>query len=156
MENSDFVLSFGAGLIEGWGSPVSNFKANSSRKERGATLVQVEPRLSNTAANADLWIPAKPNTEADLALGMASVIISENLYDAAKVTGTGKGFDELAEMLKEKYSPETVARTTGIKASRIIEIAGKFARAKAPLAIAGKGRGDDGGKRKGVCSGFTS
>ena len=65
LDNSDFILSFGAGVIEGWGSPVACFKANASRKERGAKLYQIEPRLSNTAANADRWIPVKPGTEAD-------------------------------------------------------------------------------------------
>jgi len=141
LENSDFVLSFGAGLIEGWGSPVNNFKANSSRKGREATLVQVEPRLSNTAANADAWIAAKPNTEADLALGIAGVMISENIYNASYVSQFAKGFPELAAMLKENYSPEAVAVTTGIKADKIVDIARRFAKAKAPIAIAGKGRG---------------
>ncbi len=142
LENSDFVLSFGTGLIEGWGSPVSNFKANSSRKERGATLVQVEPRLSNTAANADTWIAAKPNTEADLALGMANVIISNNLYNTGYyVSGFGPGFDELTAMLQENYSPEAVAQTTGIEAAVIVDLAKRFVKAGAPVAIAGKGKG---------------
>ncbi len=145
LENSDFVLSFGAGLIEGWGSPVKNFKINSSRKERGATLVQVEPRLSNTAANADVWIAAKPGTEADLALGIAGVILRESLFNSAFVKASGKGFQQLAAVLAKDYAPEAVAQTTGVKADRIIEIARDFARSTAPIAIAGRGRGTSAG-----------
>ncbi len=141
LENSDFVLSFGAGILEGWGSPVKNFRINSSRKERGATLVQVEPRLSNTAANADVWIAAKPGTEADLAFGMAAVIIKENLFNTAFVTPAGTGLQELAAVLAKEYGPEAVEQTTGIKAAKIIEIARDFARSSAPIAIAGRGRG---------------
>lgn len=141
LENSDYVLSFGTGLLEGWGSPVNNFKANSTRKDRGATLVQVEPRLSNTAANANVWIAAKPGTEADLALGIAGVIIKESLFDSSFVSSTGVGFQELAAVLGQNYSPEAVSSTTGIAAAKIVEIAQNFARSKAPIAIAGRGRG---------------
>jgi len=43
---------------------------NAQRKSSGAKLIQVEARLSNTAAGADTWVPAKPGTEADLALAI--------------------------------------------------------------------------------------
>ena len=33
IENADYILSFGSGLIEGWGSPVRMFRANSAWKE---------------------------------------------------------------------------------------------------------------------------
>ncbi|MCD6184803.1 MAG: molybdopterin-dependent oxidoreductase, partial [Deltaproteobacteria bacterium] len=64
LENSDFILSLGSGLLDGWGSPVRMFKANSTWKENKVMVVQVEPRLSNTAAKADKWLPIKPGTEA--------------------------------------------------------------------------------------------
>ncbi|RLC12217.1 MAG: molybdopterin oxidoreductase, partial [Deltaproteobacteria bacterium] len=70
LENADFILSFGSGLIEGWGSPVRMFKANSGWKESGIETVQIEPRLSNTAAKSDQWIAIKPGTEAALAMGI--------------------------------------------------------------------------------------
>ena len=144
LANADFILSFGCGLIEGWGSPVNNFKINASRKDRSASLVQVEPRLSNTAAAADTWLPAKPGTEGDLALGVASVIISEKLFNSVAVVGS-KDFKAFAAMVQEKYSPEAVAETTGIPASKIKTLAKKFAGAKASIAIAGRGRGTSAG-----------
>ncbi|MBF0468195.1 MAG: molybdopterin-dependent oxidoreductase [Desulfamplus sp.] len=145
LANADYLLSFGAGFIEGWGSPVNNFLANSSRKERQAKLVQVEYRLSNTAANADMWVPAKPGTEADLALGICSAMISEKLHDADFVQKSGKAFDNFAKFVSEKYAPESVSRTTGIDVSTIKDIAVQFAKAKTPVAIAGRGRGDSAG-----------
>jgi len=53
LDHSDFILSFGAAIIEGWGSPVACIQANASRRERKAKLVQVDYRLSNTANAAD-------------------------------------------------------------------------------------------------------
>ena len=41
IENTDFLLSFGAGVLEGWNSPVRMFKANSMRRKKGGKMVQV-------------------------------------------------------------------------------------------------------------------
>ncbi|MCG8568427.1 MAG: molybdopterin-dependent oxidoreductase [Desulfobacterales bacterium] len=141
LENSDFVLSFGTGFIEGWGSPVACFKANATRKERHAKLYQVEPRLSNTAAAADKWIPAKPGTEADLALSMCAVILEQKLFDAEFVATFKGGFNKFHATIAKEYAPAKVAAVTGIAAGEIKKMAVAFAKAKAPVAIMGKGRG---------------
>ncbi len=148
LKNSDFILSFGCGFIEGWGSPVHNFKINSARKEKKAKFVQIEPRLSHTAAKADMWIPVKPGTDADLALGMCCEIISKNLYDISYLSSFTKGFNDFSNMVKKNYTPEKVSKTTGVSAAKIKELALKFAKAKTPVAIAGKGRGYKAGNMK--------
>ncbi|MGD9371468.1 MAG: molybdopterin-dependent oxidoreductase, partial [Desulfobacterales bacterium] len=68
--HSDFILSFGSGLIEGWESPVYMFKAKSALRDNGGRMDQIEPRLSKTAAKSDKWIAIKPGTEGALALGI--------------------------------------------------------------------------------------
>jgi len=145
LANADYILSFGAGFIEGWGSPVNNFLVNSSRKERQAKLVQVEYRLSNTAASADVWIPAKPGTDAALALGICSAMVTANIYNHEFATRAGKEFDAFAKLVIEQYAPESVSHTTGVDAATIKSIAAEFAKAKAPLAIAGRGKGESAG-----------
>ena len=142
LENSNFVLSFGAGIIEGWGSPIACFKANASRKARHAKLYQIEPRLSNTAANADKWIPVNPGTEADLALGMCAVILKKNLFDSSATIDFKGGFNKFAAMLNREYSVSKTAKITGVKASDIEKTAILFAKAKKPIAVFGRGRGD--------------
>ena len=152
LENADFILSFGCGLLDGWGSPVRMFKANSGWKKANARVIQIEPRLSRTAAKADRWITIIPGTEAALALGVAHVLIKEMLYNKDFVDNYAYGFESFVtdkgEMKKgfkqtvlEDYSPETVARITGIDPSAIILLAREFAKAKAPLALCGKGQG---------------
>jgi len=156
LENSDFILSFGSGLLEGWGSPGRVINAwglwrSGDLKDR-VKVVQVEPMASNTASRADKWVPVKPGTEAALALGMAHVIIKENLhnhdfvekysfgfYDFKSTDGVDhKGFKTLA---LENYTPETVAQITGLDAGEITLLARDFANASAPLAICGRGKG---------------
>ncbi|WP_054698837.1 molybdopterin-dependent oxidoreductase [Desulfosarcina cetonica] len=72
LENADYILSFGSGLADGWRSPVRMIKACSTWREKRVPVVQVEPRLSNSAAKANRWVPITPGTEADLALGIAA------------------------------------------------------------------------------------
>jgi anaerobic selenocysteine-containing dehydrogenase len=157
LEEADFVISFGSGIIEGWGSPVASMRAfekwrESSGANHKATLVQVEPNLSITASKADVWLPVNPGTEGALALGLAHLIIQEGLYQKAlleEVFGFDDGTDPSGEtflgfknfVLKE-YPPERVAQITGIPKADIVSLARAFAGAKRPLAVAGKGKGD--------------
>lgn len=150
VENADFILSFGSGVIEGWGSPVRMFRANSLLQEGNGKLVQIEARLSNTAAKSDEWITINPGTEAALALGLAHVIIQESQHsDFADYysfgfnnwndnKGSHKGFKEL---VIDEYSPDKVAGITGVGKSTIIDLARSFVRASKPLAICGRGQG---------------
>ena len=59
-------------------------------KRDGGKLVVVDPRFSNTAAKADVWVPIKPGTDAALALGMIRWIIDNNAYDANFLRNTTK------------------------------------------------------------------
>jgi anaerobic selenocysteine-containing dehydrogenase len=154
LENADFVLSFGSGLIEGWGAPVRTIRASSGWEQAGARVVQVESRLSNTAAKAARshdWVPARPGTESALALGMAHVIIKEKL-SSEFVDQAAAGLESLVDedgrehigfkqLVLESYSPETVSGITGIDAGRIATLAREFAAARRPVALAGRGMG---------------
>jgi molybdopterin-containing oxidoreductase family iron-sulfur binding subunit len=78
-----YLLSFGADFLETWLSPVA-YSADFARMHaffqgRSGTFVQVEPRLSLTAANADEWVRNAPGTEGQLALAVLRVIVDEGL-----------------------------------------------------------------------------
>ncbi len=140
LEEADFVLSFGCGLLDGWGSPVRVFKANSSWKDGHTTVVQVEPRLSNTAAKADHWLAVKPGSEAELALAMANVIIGRNLYDSEFISNYCDNFEGLKRLVA-LHTPETAAAATGLGPETIVKWAVEFARASRPVALYGRGQG---------------
>ncbi|MDY6822738.1 MAG: menaquinone reductase molybdopterin-binding-like subunit QrcB [Thermodesulfobacteriota bacterium] len=139
-ENSSFVLSLSSGLLDGWGSPVRMIAAHSQWRNTGARLVQVEPRLSNTAAKADQWIAINPGTEATLALGLAHIIVRDGLYDRA-VAQNSASFEDMQALLKSDYTPAKVAKATGIGEPAIEELAKNFAMAANPVAVCGRGSG---------------
>ncbi len=156
LESANFILSFGSGLIEGWGSPVRVIQAHSiwrsgNYNER-ATVVQIEPRLSNTAAKADNWYPVKPGTEGALALGLAHVIVRESRYDSNFIENHAFGFEDWSDfsgktymgfkrLVLTEYGPEAVSEVTGLPANKIVALARAFAKAKRPLAVWGRGKG---------------
>ncbi len=145
LENADFVISFGSGIIDGWASPVRGIRSKSLWKDRKAPLIQIEPRLSNTAAKADRWLPIKPGTEAALALGLAHVILSEGLYDRSFVESFTNGFEPWRQTVLDGFAPDKVAEITGVNRDLIVALARDFAKARAGVALCGRGRGTTAG-----------
>jgi anaerobic selenocysteine-containing dehydrogenase len=141
IQDADFILSFGSGLIEGWESPVYMFRAKSALKEKGGRMDQIEPRLSKTAAKSDKWIVVNPGTEGPLALGMANVIIDEGLFNRDFVDNYSAGFAEYKKLVIDGFSPSIVSKMTGLDVAVIAALARDFAGSRKPLAICGRGAG---------------
>jgi anaerobic selenocysteine-containing dehydrogenase len=116
------------------------FRAHSQWKEKKVPVVQIEPRLSNTAAKADQWVPLKPGTEGALALGVAHVIIQESLIDKDFVSAAA-GFDEWKALVLKDFGPDNVATITGIDKEAIIDLGRRFGKASHPIALCGRGEG---------------
>lgn len=49
--------------------------------QRGAKVVVLDPRLSETAAKADEWVRIRPGTDLDFAMAMMNEIMSKDYYD---------------------------------------------------------------------------
>ncbi|MBE9503734.1 MAG: molybdopterin-dependent oxidoreductase [Proteobacteria bacterium] len=132
--NTKYLLSFGADFASTWLSPVNYSSAYGQMRQgedgiRGR-LIQVEPRLSLTGANADEWVPAKPGTESILALAIAHLIVKEGHY---------KGADGAAwKALLSEYSPKRAASITDIAEERIHHLAKDFVKTRPSLAIGGE------------------
>jgi len=157
LENADFILSFGCGLIEGWGAPGRMLNLwglwHSPPLKGKVKIVQIESRASKTASKADRWLAPRPGTEAALALGIAHVMVKEGLYDKAFVEKHTFGFNDWKDsdgkshvgfrrVLEQKYAPGLVAEITGLRARDIVSLAKDFARSRRAIALGGKGKGD--------------
>jgi anaerobic selenocysteine-containing dehydrogenase len=87
------VLSLGAPLLDGWGTPGNVHAARANFR-----LVQAEPWESRTAALADEWLPIRPGSEAALALALTD---PKTAASAAQATGlTEKQIAGLANELR--------------------------------------------------------
>ncbi len=86
IEHADLIFSFGANFLETWLSPVAYTSAygwmRQGRSEERGYLVHFEARMSQTAANADEWIPINPGTEALVALALGRLVAEAKLGSA--------------------------------------------------------------------------
>jgi anaerobic selenocysteine-containing dehydrogenase len=102
-------------------------------KKRGAKLIVIDPRRTETAKKANIHAQIRPDTDCALALGILNVIIAEQLYDKDFVDKWTVGFERLVDHIKE-YTPEKVAEITWVPSDTIREIARTYATTK-PAAI---------------------
>jgi anaerobic selenocysteine-containing dehydrogenase len=99
-------------------------------RERGASIIAIDPIRTRTAAQCDEWIGIRPGTDAALALGMMHVLFGLGLEDVAYIDAHTLGIDGLRERVKE-YPPERVSAITGVPVETIIALGERYARAKA-------------------------
>ncbi|GAG34131.1 unnamed protein product, partial [marine sediment metagenome] len=94
--------------------------------KNGAKLIVIDPRRTEVAARADLWLQVKPDTDTALLMSMINVIVNEELYDRRFVEERCFGFDQLARRAQD-YPPEKAAEITWVPAEKIREAARMYA-----------------------------
>ena len=143
---SDLVVSFGAGLAEAWWAFPQAARARDAERGRGPRWVQVDVRLSRTAAGADQWIPVRPGSYGTLALGLAYLIAKEGLYDADAVSSRVSGWEDWTDDTGTRHvgyrtlvlrhgRPDDVSARTGVPVARLVELAKAFGTARSPVAV---------------------
>ena len=99
-------------------------------KRRGAPIIAIDPLRTRTAQQCDEWMAIRPGTDAALALGIMHVLFAEDLVDRDYIERYTLGEAELRARAAE-YAPERVAGITGIAASRVVDLAQRYGRARA-------------------------
>jgi menaquinone reductase, molybdopterin-binding-like subunit len=140
LANTRYVINFGSDLLGTWNSPVAHARAYGDMRQgrRGIRgwFTQVESRMSQTGANADEWVPITPAAEGALALGLAQVILANQLRPADRAGRAGALIEGWSGGLAD-YTPEAVQKTTGVDARRIERIARELAETTPAVAIIG-------------------
>ncbi len=115
-------------------------------QSKGAKLIVIDPRLSNTSAKADLWLPANPGTEAALILAIARRLLETGKYNRTfvkrwvnweeyleasrpELPRTFEGFEQALKDEYAQFTPEFAETETGVSAAKIIEAADAVAAA---------------------------
>jgi predicted molibdopterin-dependent oxidoreductase YjgC len=96
--------------------------------ENGARLIVVDPRRTESAAFADLWLGINVGADVALSNAIAREIIAADLQDHAFVAGATEGFESYAESVAD-WTPERGEAVTGIPAEVIREVAHAYATA---------------------------
>lgn len=139
LENAKYVIMAGANRAEAILTPdtMDLFKRT---RGRGARLIAVDPRYTNTAMHADTYVPIKPGTDLAFVLALTYVTIRGELYHKTYVENNFHDFEKYKQhILDNNYTPEWAEKITGIPAETICKIAHDFMTA-APQAIYYQGR----------------
>lgn len=117
LENTQYLLSFGADFLESHLSPVHYGHAFGRMRQTRPTVrgrfSYIGPRLSMTAASADRWLPTRPGTEWALAFGIARRLLQSRRYDPDAVKAAGLSPDAVASLVSDFDEPR-VAELTGV------------------------------------------
>lgn len=123
--NTNCIVLFGHNPKQHSWTPVYN-AIRRAQDERGARLIVLDPRRSESAERADIWLPLKPGTDAAMCMGWLNVILSEGLYDEAFVRDWTHGFDEFRERVGA-FPVSRVAAITGVDPDLITRAARMYA-----------------------------
>lgn len=110
-------------------------------RRRGAHVVLIDTWRQPTAAFADEVVLVRPGFDGALALGMLSVLASEGLVDRAFVAAhvDVEGFAALERTTLAEHDPVRAAERCGVAAATIVDLARRYARARAPFIRVGGG-----------------
>ena len=130
-ENTECVVLFGHNPHnQSW---VMEYIRLRLAEQRGAKLIVLDPRRSQSADRADIYLPLKPGTDAAMCLGWLNVIIGEELYDKAFVEEWTTGFEQLKQRVLNEYPLAKVASITGVDEALIRKAARTYAGAKGAI-----------------------
>ena len=96
---------------------------------RGCKLIMMEPGKNRYCEKAHHWLRLKPGSDGSLAMGMAKVIIEEELYDKDYVAKHTVGIEELKKEIAT-FTLEDVKAETWIEPEVVREVARVYATAK--------------------------
>ena len=97
-------------------------------------IIFCDPRRTDTAEIADLYLPIQPGTDVSLFNGMLHIMLWEGWVDTAYIAAHTTGFDALKATVRD-YTPDLVSETCGIKKDDLFMAAKLFATSRATLSL---------------------
>ena len=126
---------FITGSNAAWAHPILFRRIEDAKKNRpDMKIVVVDPRRTDTASTADLFVQIQPGTDVALYHGMLHLMLWEGWTDASYIAAHTRGFDELKALVRD-YTPDMVTQTCGISKDTLYEAARLFATSKATLSL---------------------
>lgn len=135
IENANLLLVFG---YNGADSHPIVARRIVRAKEKGAKIITVDPRVTETARISDMHLALKGGTNMILVNAFGNVLINENLYDKDFVANHTDNFEEYKKIV-EPYTPEYAQKYTNIPADAIRQAMREYAKAKDSMILYGMG-----------------
>lgn len=125
---AEYVLVIGANPLQSHGLPKARPTINELARDKNRTLVVVDPRETETAKKADIFLQVKPGKDAYLMSALLAVIFQEDLEDKDFIAERTVGFEEVKPHFMN-ISVEEYAKEAGVTVDLIQEVARGMAKA---------------------------
>lgn len=148
---SDRATLLDARLILLWGNnPAETHMAPNTAhfiagaRDRGARVILIDPRYTDSAILADEWVPIRPGTDAALVAAMAYVMETEGLVDRAFLETHTLGYGPYREYLLgvrdgQPKAPQWAEAISGVPAETIVRLGREYATVKPACLLPGWG-----------------
>jgi assimilatory nitrate reductase catalytic subunit len=113
LDEADLLVFVGSNAA--WCHPVLFQRMLANKQKRGARMVVIDPRRTDTSGDADLFLGLKPGTDSALFAGLLAHLAEQGLLDHAFIAERTSGFDEtLARARSMAGSVAATALATGL------------------------------------------
>ena len=130
---ADLIFIVGSNMA--YAHPILYRRLEEARKANPKLKVIVaDPRCTDTAREADLFLQILPGTDVALFNGMLHLCLWDELTDTAFIEAHTEGFAELKRTVRE-YTPKYVADICGITEADLLTAARWFGESKAALSL---------------------
>lgn len=127
---AEYVMILGANPLQSHGFPKARPIINEVARNPKKTLVVVDPRKTETAKKADIFLQVKPGKDAYLLSAILGFIIQEGLENQAFIANHTVGFDQIKPHF-QKIPVAEYALTSGVSVDHVKEVARGIVAAKA-------------------------
>lgn len=124
-----YVLIMGANPMQSHGIPKARPTINEISRNPSKTLVVVDPRRTETAKKADIFLQVLPGKDAFLLTALLAVIIQENLEDTTFLAEKTVGFENVKGHF-QKIDIQEFATVAGVEEATIKQVARGIAAAE--------------------------
>src|SRR6185312_1769949 len=113
LDEADLLVLTGSNAA--WCHPILFQRMLANKQQRGARMVVIDPRRTDTAEDADLFLGLKPGTDAALFSGLLVHLADAGALDRDYIERHTSGFeDALAQARRIAGSVAMTARATGL------------------------------------------
>ena len=111
-EHADLFFVIGSNMAEC--HPILHQRMRRRLKSGKAKLIVADPRRTDTATGADVFLPVQPGTDLALLNGLLHLLVRMGRVNAEFIARHTEGWEELSAML-EDYPPARVAEMCGLR-----------------------------------------
>ena len=126
---------FLVGSNAAWAHPILFRRLEAAKAANPAMkIIVADPRRTDTASLADLFLPIAPGTDVLMFQGLLHLMLWEGWIDHQYIAAHTTGFDALKRLVRDA-TPERVAQECGLREADLLQAARWFAQSPATLSL---------------------